>query len=297
MNSDKKKNGNKIYLREDFQYGMHACGFIYDLMFTNSLESLTYWYSKGIRLFEIDIDLAEDGEFVACHNFSRETLVKMEIDHIPVKCTSDWFRQQKLYFQTTGGLTPMTLEDVFVKLQKYTDMLIMIDPKVYSFEETCNLLEKIEQRTKVYNIDNNRLIFELYNQDMIKATAWYPSIVQFQYCVDDEMQMGTSQEIRDWDIDRLIDYLKMNDIWILSYPWKLAVEKLPVLKKLYDAGFIIFSKTRNDILSELLHQAGVKVNIIDYLVTQRQREELQNYKDNYYKRYKAKIDEVFGNAN
>lgn len=289
-----RKNGTISRLRYEFQYGMHACGSIYDLMFTNSLESLTYWYSQGIRLFEIDIDYAGNDEFVACHNFTRETFEKMEIDDIPEKCTAEWFQQQKLYKKSTAGLTPMTLKDVFAQMQKRADMLVMIDPKVYSHQETIVLLDKIKQMELEFGINKERIVFELYNKDMISAANCFPNTAQFQYCVDDEMEMGSSREMGDWDINCLIDYLNKNNIWILSYPWKLAVENLAVLRKFYEAGFVVFSKTRNDIFSELLRQAGVRINLIDHLVTQQQREELQSYKKDYYKKYKAKIDNVFG---
>ena len=77
------QNKNELFFRNEFTFCMHACGLIYGLMFTNSLEALLYWYSKGIRMFEIDIDYAGDEKFVACHSFSRESFINMEITNIP----------------------------------------------------------------------------------------------------------------------------------------------------------------------------------------------------------------------
>lgn len=286
-------NNNVSYISDNFQYGMHACGFIHDLMFTNSLESLKYWYSHGIKIFEIDIDDTGNGEFVACHNFSKETFKKMEIENIPDQCTYEWFKLQKLYKKTTDGLTPMTLKNLFELLMDYPDMLFMIDPKVYSYPETYALLAKMKYYITQFNVDGNRIIFETYNEDMIQATDYFQGIMQYQYCIDDEMQMGTSEKIRAWDLDILIKYLKEREIWILSYPWKFAVESLEKLKKLHDEGFIIFSKTRNDILSDLLKQAGITVNIIDYLVTTEQHEMLKSYFEEYSSKYAGKIKQIF----
>ena len=122
-------------------------------------------------------------------------------------------------------------------------------------------------------------------------------MVQYQYCVDDEIQMGTSEKMRKWELDKIIEFLKENDIEIVSYPWKFAVENLEKVKRLNEERFVIFSKTKNNILADLLKKAGVNVNLIDYLVTDEQREELQIYKNEYFEKYKDKIDWIFGEGN
>lgn len=281
------------YLDKPFQYGMHACGFVHDIMFNNSLEALEYWHSRGVSVFEVDVDDTGEGKFVACHNFCRETFFKMEIEDIPERCTCEWFKEQKLYKKTTGGLTPMTLEDLIGLLKKYPDLLLMIDPKVYSCEETETLLGEIQKFTERFHVDGKRIIFETYNEDMIRATRRHSGLAQWQYCVDDEMQMGTSEAIRAWDMDALIGYLKENEIWILSYPWKFAVERLDRMKRFQEEGFVMFSKTRNDILADLLQRAGVNVNIIDHLVTPEQRIMLEGYQQEYAQKYEAQIRRIF----
>ena len=278
----------------NIQYCMHACGFIYELMFTNSLESLQYWYKQGIKMFEIDIDDAGNGNYVACHDFVKATLEKMEIENIPEECTYDWFRKQKLYKRTTEGLTPMTLEDIFQIMCDNQDIIIMIDPKIYSYEGCGMLLRKIGYYLEYFGIDGKRIIFETYNEDMINATSKHKGLVRYQHCIDDEMQMGSSEEIRKWSLDKTIDFLWKNDICIISYPWKLAVHNLERLKRLKDEGFFIFSKTRNDILAGMLSRAGVDVNIVDYLVTEKQRIELREYQNRYYKQYGGLVNTIFG---
>lgn len=285
---------NVSCLKKEFQYCMHACGFIHDLMFTNSRESLEYWYGQGIRLFEVDIDVACDGMYVACHNFNKETFEKMELEEIPEQCTGTWFRQQKLYPYATGGLTPLTLDDIFGLLQRYPDLLFMIDPKIYSYDGTCALLEKMRSETGRAGIDGKRILFETYNEDMIRATEGYREVFQYQYCVDDEMQMGSSEMIRSWEMERLVRFLKTHNIFILSWPWKFAVESLEKLKRLKEEGFVIFSKTRNDILQDLLKRAGINVNIIDHLVTDAQKKELEHYRKTYFEAYEGRINRVFG---
>lgn len=280
------------YLENEFQFGMHACGAICGITFTNSLESLKYWYNRGIRLFEVDIDGVGNGEFVACHDFTKETFHKMEIEDMPPENAYEWFKKQKLYKNTTQGLTPMTLENIFELLCSHTDILFMFDPKIYSYNEICLLLSKTKYYIKRFGVDGKKIIFELYNDDMIMAAKGFKGMVQYQYCVDDEMQMGTSEKMRKWELDKTIEFLKENDIEIVSYPWKFAVENLEKVKRLKEEKFVIFSKTKNNILADLLKKAGVNVNLIDYLVTDEQREELQIYKNEYFDKYKDKIDRI-----
>lgn len=277
-----------------FQFGVHACGAIEGITFTNSLEAFLLWYEKGIRIFEIDIERTDDGEYVACHIFSKEIFEQMEFTEIPSVCTRDWFLAQKLYTKSTEGLRTMDLESIFSLLKSHGDIMIMIDPKVYSYQLVTELLEKVHDNIEKYEVDGKRIVFELYNQDMIKAIQSFQDMVQFQYCIDDEMQMGTSKEMRELSFETQLEILRDYNIRIISYPWKCAVENLEVLKHLKEEQYIIFSKTKNNIFSELLEKAGVNVNLVDYLVSKEQAEELMDYKEEYYKKYAFQIEEIFG---
>ncbi len=285
------------YLHNEFSFCMHSCGLIHGLIFTNSLEAVEYWYERGVRIFEADVDRTWDDEFVACHDFVKETFQKMEIEEIPEQCTCGWFLNQKLYKKSTGGLTPMSLEDIIKLLQRYPDSLFMIDPKVYSYRETCLLLDKIKYYIETLGIDGKRIIFETYNEEMIQALQNYKGLLQYQYCVDDERETESTDKIRKWELGKLIRFLKENDIGILSYPWKYAVEELEKLKQLKEEGFFIFSRTKNDIFSDLLKKAGIDVNIIDSLVTEAQREELKAYRDGYLEQYGILVENIFGDQN
>lgn len=273
---------------------MHACGAIEGITFTNSLDAFLLWYERGIRFFEIDVARTNDGEYVACHDFNDEVFGKMEINDIPPVCTRDWFLSQRLYMKSTEGLRTMDLESIFSLLKSHGDIMIMIDPKVYLNQLVTELLEKVHDNIEKYEVDGKRIVFELYNQDMIKAIQPFQDMVQFQYCIDDGMQMGTGKEIRKLSLETQLEILRDYSIHIISYPWKCAVENLGFLKRLKEDQYIIFSKTKNNIFSELLEKAGVNVNLVDYLVSEEQAEELMDYKEEYYKKYASQIEAVFG---
>ncbi|MDD6628162.1 MAG: hypothetical protein PUF03_07925 [Lachnospiraceae bacterium] len=279
---------------EGFTFGVHALGAINGITFTNSLDAFLLWYKNGIKMFEVDIERTDDGEYVACHIFKKNIFEQMELSNVPSVCTKEWFLEQKLYPKSTSGLNTLDLEGLFKLLRQYSDCMIMIDPKVYSYDLTKELLVKIEGYINEYNIDGKRIVFELYNRDMIEAISQFENMVQFQYCIDDEIQMGTSSEIRALPLEVQLEILRQNEIHIISYPWKFAVERLEVLKKLKEEHFVIFSKTKNNIFSELLKKAGVNVNLVDYLINEQEEQDLQVYKADYYAKYEAKIVDIFG---
>jgi hypothetical protein len=132
---------------------------------------------------------------------------------------------------------------------------------------------------------------------MLNDTKELNSDIALQYCIDDEMQMGNSAVIRKMPIEDVIKWLNDNEIIIVSYPWKFAVENLEIMKKIKDANLLVFSKTRNDIFAPLLQKCGVNVNLVDYLVTENQKKDLEDYKKEYFSKYWDKAEKIFGDSN
>ena len=59
---------NKL-ARDSSRFIAHAGGGISGFKYTNSLEALNYSYSKGFKLFELDIQKTSDNHFVAVHDW------------------------------------------------------------------------------------------------------------------------------------------------------------------------------------------------------------------------------------
>ena len=59
-----------------------------------------------------------------------------------------------------------------------------------------------------------------------------------------------------------------------------------------DAGFYIISKTRNDIFSDILKEAGVNINLIDYLLEEKDRKDLEKYRKNYIHENNGAIEQI-----
>lgn len=276
-------------------YCMHGGGEINNHMMTNSFDAYDLWRSQGLCQFEFDIVETIDGNYIASHDFSVIGFKNLGIKDIPSldECTEQWFIKQRLFIDEDGiGLRTMNLEDVLkLTLQPQIDY-VMVDAKTFSYQSCTKLLKKISNIIEKNNINGKKIIFETYNIDMMEATKQFNNMLLWQYCYDDDMHQGNSQLTRDMGLS-CIDILQDHNISIISYPWKQAVENLMVLKRLKDEKFVIYSRTRNNIFSDLLLIAGVDVNIVDHIVTRDQYLQLESYRSDYIAKYENVIKDVF----
>lgn len=128
---------------------------------------------------------------------------------------------------------------------------------------------------------------------MINAASTYADTFTLRYCVDDDIQQGNSAETRALCNTDLIVYLQTKGVKAVSYPWKQAVENLTLLKLLKKAGFVIYSRTRNDLFIELLTKCGIDYNIVDHFVTPNKAKALETYKTQYFAKYQPLINNAY----
>jgi hypothetical protein len=90
----------------------HAGGEIDGYKYTNSLEALDLSYSKGARLFELDILETADKKLVASHDWN---------DGLPL--TYEAFLAQKV----EGKFTPLDLASINQRFAQHTDAILITD--------------------------------------------------------------------------------------------------------------------------------------------------------------------------
>ena len=128
----------------------HAGGIINGKKYTNSLEALNLSYSKGYRLFELDIIKTSDDFFVAAHDWTHwSKAVGLDKARIP---TLEEFMNSKIYNQ----FSPMSMKDINKWFLIHDDAILVTD-KVNSPKEFANLF-----------IDKKRLIMELFTFSAVK---------------------------------------------------------------------------------------------------------------------------------
>jgi len=111
----------------------HAGGAIDGVNYTNCLEAMDLSYSKGCKLFELDLRLTTDGKIVAKHD--------------PFEMTEKEFMSQLI----EGKYTPMNMEVINVWFQNHPDAILVTD--------------KINDPQKIYDdfLFHDRVIMELFS--------------------------------------------------------------------------------------------------------------------------------------
>lgn len=94
----------------------HALGAIDGVAYTNSLEAFAASYSKGFRVFEVDLARTRDGSIVAMHDWqdSWSTLPRLAE-----------FKASRV----AGRYTPATLIDILSNLRSHPDVYLILDLK------------------------------------------------------------------------------------------------------------------------------------------------------------------------
>ena len=106
-----------IYPWEKEKLIIHALGEYNKTIYTNSLDSLSYWYfEENMTVFEADFFLTRDNHIVLAHDFNH-------LKSIPN------LEEFKNSTRTPGNLTTMTFEDLVIFMEENTDLYIITDTK------------------------------------------------------------------------------------------------------------------------------------------------------------------------
>jgi glycerophosphoryl diester phosphodiesterase len=166
----------------------HALGGIAGHVYTNSLEAFEKSYSRGFRLFEVDLLETRDGELVAAHDWSTPGRYGRRAS----KPSGDSFSAGKIY----GALTPLTSADVLGLLTSHRDVRLILDIKG-KFEPT--LFRLVEQAKSIDERVLDRIIPQIYHQEQLETALRVHPFRSIIYT------LGRSQ---DHDLDVLIFVLR-----------------------------------------------------------------------------------------
>lgn len=250
-----------------YQYGMRALGSIAGTYHTNTLEGYEHWKKAGIKFWETDVAISSDNKYVMIGHFlDAETMHRMEIENLPNDLTYDWYMHQKLFPKSTKGLTPLSLEDMIRFAKAETDAVYMLDMYPFSLEDSYN-------KTKHFlnYLDNcigsekslySRIIVEAYNKGMIEAIGEFSQIKNIQMSISKFME----NEHVD-DIYKVVQYVRDNNINVISYEWRYAKKHIDHLEVLKDCDLVFVSRSVTNLFdSAKKKKYGVNIALLDYYV-------------------------------
>lgn len=246
-------------LKTQYGYCMHGLGAIKGLRQTNTYEALNLWYKRGVRIFEFDIAKTDDNKYVAAaHTVDKKSMTRMEILEEPDRYSYEWFMNQRLFPLTAGGLTPLSLSDIFELLNSHKDCIFMLDLfGMFTELELIPFLEAADSLLTNYNDINDRLLLEAYNREMSDTISSHSLKYNIIYCARYEGNTDKDGAVP-------IDYLKDKQISFVSYPWMYEKDFPGEIKAYSEAGITVFSRTKYNTKDKKLRAAGVSVNIVGY---------------------------------
>lgn len=180
------KPSSKIrYWYENNLLVAHALGGIDGKTYTNSIDALEYNYSKGHRVFEVDLSLTSDGFMVGRHGWEADlaNLYEQEIpNEIMGKAMElSSFKKYMIYRK----YKPTSLEDILIFMKKHKDVYLITDTKATDEATIKNQFSSLVSEVK--NVDKsilNRIVPQIYNEDMfytIKNIYDFKNIVYTLY--------------------------------------------------------------------------------------------------------------------
>ena len=143
---------------------VHAMGGIGSDTYTNSLEAFRENYARGHRIFEIDLHFTSDGKLVLWHSWDFKFCSR----HTPgYKPSYKEFMGSKIY----DKYTPMDLKKLLKLIAEYPDIRVVVDGKYGKLDTAKREYKQILSTARDLKLTRvlNRMIVELYNEDMYKA--------------------------------------------------------------------------------------------------------------------------------
>ena len=153
---------------------LHAGGGLDGMIYLNCQEAFYKYYEMGYRYFEYDLKLSVDGRIIASHEdeyFNGNTY----------EMTYEEFKNSKI----NNEYNPVYEEWLFEILNKYNDVIIIVDSKMETEEDDVNLLTYFWNLQEEYDCDiKDRIIPEIFSKEMweiVKKTTGFSKNIYSQY--------------------------------------------------------------------------------------------------------------------
>lgn len=148
----------------------HSFGEIDGHSYTGSLEAFRYNYEKGLRVFEVDMEITSDDKVVLRHDWNQKIQEGISSADPPTQ-------ERFLSIPILGEYTPLSFEELCSIMMEYPDIWIVTDTK-YKDPKMVNkqfaIIKETALKADALNVFD-RFIVQLYSEEMYETVeAIYP---------------------------------------------------------------------------------------------------------------------------
>ncbi|GEM_PF-717386 len=219
---------------EDNRIVAHALGCVDGRCETNSYEALELTYSRGQRVFEVDLVLTSDGYLVARHDFADDSYYTLE-----QKKPEDPVMSLEAFLSAPikGLYTPITIKDISEFMASHEDTFFVTDTK---FTDTETVRKQFEQICEAMEYDSrlDRIIVQIYNYEMYDTVS---SVYPFKNYIFTVYQINPN----DLDYNELGKFCAERGIAVVTMPEARANAEVTSL--LHSYGLRVYVHTINRI--------------------------------------------------
>lgn len=228
----------------------HAGGGIDKKSYSNSKESMETAYQNGYRIFEVDIYMTKDKQFVLTHDATVGAV------------TYEEFMTSKIL----GLYTPMDLADLVEFLKTHPYAYIIPDIKQYNDKELLlNVYTELFEYCGGNKNVSNRIIGTFKRTDMLDYVS---ETIKFDITILYYRNTAKQEKIID-DYKKLANYLKVNkiDCVVFSYlQYNVALQE--ALKN--TASNIILYTLDNQMLIEQYYHRGADAIMTNFIIPKKE---------------------------
>lgn len=210
----------------------HALGSVDGRCESNSKEALVQTYSRGQRVFEVDLTLTADNFLVARHDFADDSYYTLEQQkpENPVMDLSTFISTPIM-----GIYTPVTVDDIANFMAEHGDVWLVTDTK--STDEST-IRAQFERLCRAFDSNEllDRVIVQIYN------TAMY-EIVREVYPFKN--YIFTVYQLAERDYNAIGKFCAENGIAVVTMPSSTADSSVTAL--LHSYGLHVYVHTVNRI--------------------------------------------------
>lgn len=204
----------------------HAFGRIDSYDYTNSLDAFEENYNKGLRTFEVDLQMTSDDKVVLRHDWGQAIQAGISSEHIPTE-------EEFLTMPILEKYTPMSFADLCLLMKEYPDIWIVTDSKytdVENVKKQFNILVQTAEECNAVDV-LDRMVIQIYNERMygqLKEIYPFKSFIFTLYMRWDGSDEGFVDICRwcvnhDLDVITMWDYFASEDIQEIAQRYNRSI--------------------------------------------------------------------------